>query len=151
MTLIKCYTLFDISSSGIFNRKPPLDLDAEKLKQWHINRNKQVNFDTILQVISLRGQPENISQISSQVINFKEFNNFGFMYDDEEDQNCYSFEFSVNHKGVFDDGVSNLGALYYDCIGVPMIKMESNFANLSSFLDVTPELRNIYFEVISNE
>lgn len=151
MTIIKCYTLFDISFTGISKRSPPTNLDEDKVKQWHINRNRQINFDTIVQVISLRSQPEQISTVEKSQIKFKDFQNFGFMFEDEGEQNCYTFEFTVPHKEVFGDGYTTLGALYQDCDGVPMIKLESDWTKLPSFLDTSPELRNIYFEVISDE
>ena len=151
MTLIKCYTLFDICFTGISKRNPPANLEEDKVKQWHVNRNRQINFDTIVQVISLRSQPEQISTVEKSVINLKDFQNFGFMYHDDGEQNCYVFNFSVPHKEVFEDGYSSLGALYQDCDGVPMIKLESDWDKLPSFLDSSPELRNIYFEVIPNE
>ena len=151
MFAIKCYTLFDINDTGVFNRKPPNDLDTVQVAEWQKNRNRQVNLDTILQVISLRSQPENISKIQSSAVNFKSFGNFGFLFDDEDDQLCFNFEFSVSHKSVFDDGINNLGSLYQDCEGVPMLKIGTEWDKLPNFLDTSPELRNIYFEVISNE
>jgi len=41
-----------------------------------------------------------------------------------------------------------LGGLYSDCEGVPMIKVGTEWDKLPNFLDTSPELRNIYFEVI---
>ena len=151
MTKIRCYTLFQIKNTGVPNRRPPSDLAELQLKRWHESRNLQINFDTILQVISLRGQPEEISEIVIEKINFSESNKFGFLYDIEEDQNVYSFEFIVNQKQVFDDGETELGSLYSDCQHVPMIKFTDDWKNLSNMLDITPELKNIYFEVLKDE
>lgn len=151
MTSFRCYTLFDILATGISNRKPPVGLDGLDLINWQQNRNRQVNFDTILQVISLRSQPENMTEVSKNKINFADFSNFGFLFDKEEDQYCYSFDFDINYKGAFDDGTISLGLLYQDCDGVPMIKIGSEWEKLPNFLDVTPELRNIYFEVLNDE
>lgn len=151
MTRIRCYTLFRIKNTGVPNRRSPSDLPELQLKRWQESRNLQVNFDTILQVISLRGQPENISEILTEQIDFSEFNKFGFLYDNEEDQTIYSFDFFVNQKQVFDDGETKLGALYNDCHGVPMIKFQDDWKNLSTSLDISPELKNIHFEVLSDE
>ena len=151
MFVIRCYTLFDIRGTGVSSRRPPNDLVDDKLIEWNKNRNRQVNLDTLLQVISLRSQPEHITQVESFTVNFKTFNNFGFLFEEDEDQLGFKFDFSVNHKDVFDDGINNLGALYQDCDGVPMILMGAEWEKLPNFLDTTPELRNIYFEVISNE
>jgi len=52
---------------------------------------------------------------------------------------------------VFNDGTSDLGALYSDCDSVPMIKTKTAWDNLPAFLDSSDELRNIYFKVLNNE
>ena len=149
--IIKCCTLFDITNTGVLHRKPPSNIDETQLSIWQSNRNRQVNFDTLLQVINLRSQPENTTDVIKEKINFKEFNKFGFLFENEEDQDMFSFTFSINHKNVFDDGISNLGALYSDCDGVPMIKIGTEWNKLPNFLDTSPELSNIYFEVLSDE
>lgn len=148
---IRCYTLFDIERTGILNRKPPINLSEEQIVNWNKRRNSQCNYDTILQVVNLRSQPEDMTDTNQTKINFKEFQNFGFLYEDEEDQNCWYFDFTIIHKSVFDNGIDELGSLYEDCEGVPMIKQGTEWEKLSSFLDTTPELRNIYFEVLEDE
>lgn len=148
---IRCCTLFNIARTGILNRRAPASMVGDELTEWEIKRNTQSNFDTILQVVSLRTQPENISIPKQSIINFKESEKFGFLFDTEEDQACWEFEFTVNYHGVFNDGINELGALYEDCNGVPMINLTSDWKKLPNFLDSTPELRNIYFEVITDE
>jgi hypothetical protein len=128
-----------------------VNIDEVQLATWQLNRNRQVNFDTLLQVINLRSQPEDTSTVITEKINFKEFSKFGFLFEGEEDQTMFSFTFSINHKNVFDDGISNLGALYSDCDGVPMIKIGTEWDKLPNFLDTSPELSNIYFEVLEDE
>ena len=97
----------------------------------------------------MRGQPENISDVSMETINFAEFGKFGFLYDTIEDQPCYSFEFTVPFSNVFNDGIAELGALLSDCDGVPIIKIDGEYEKFPSFLDTSSELRNIIFEVIN--
>jgi hypothetical protein len=150
MTRIRCYTLFDIKYTGVFNRKAPLEYDVEQIAEWNKTRNQQVNLDTILQIISLRGQPENISEVTNIDIDFASFKNFGFLYQNEEPQKCSVFDFSVNHKSVFNNGSDDLGYLYEDCDEVPMLKIGSEWEKLPNFLDTSPELKNIYFEVIED-
>jgi hypothetical protein len=145
---IRCYTLFDITRTGVVNRKPPLNGSPEKTLEWERNRNTQCNLDTIIQIISLRSQPENISVPIKINEKFKEF---GFMYEHEE-MDCYwIFEFDILRQSVFDDGVSPIGYLVSDCDNVPMLLVGTEWSKLPNFLDISPELRNIYFEVISNE
>lgn len=148
---IKCYTLFDITRTGIFNRKAPINYNIEELKEWEYKRNSQSNYDTILQIISLRSQPENNTDVTKQKINFKEFSNFGFLFEEEEDQTCWSFEFIINHRNVFHDGINELGALYSDADGVPILKLGNEWEKLPNFLDTSPELKNIHFEILDYE
>ena len=148
---ITCFTLFDITYTGVMNRtRPEVDSDVDA---WLIKRNTQCNFDTVQQAISLRSQPDIIRFPEKTQIKFNEFNNFGFLFENEttEDINCWSFDFEVQHPSVFADGLHELGALYTDCHGIPMIKCGSEWNKLPNFLDTTDELRNIYFTVYKNE
>lgn len=144
---ISCYTLFDITQTGVLNRTKPNE--GQDLAEWVQKRNTQCNFDTVLQVIALRSQPEIVNFPSKEVIKFNEFEHFGFLFEQIEHESypCWRFEFDVQHPSVFDDGVTDLGALYGDCDGVPMILCGTEWDKLPAFLDSSPELRNIYFTV----
>lgn len=147
---ITCYTLFDITQTGVINRNRPSD--DENFDNWKYKRNVQCNFDTVLQAISLRSQPEVVRVPQKTSIKFQEFKNFGFLFEqDDEEHNCWSFDFEVQHPSVFADGLTELGALYTDCHGVPMIKVGTEWNKLPEFLDSTDELRNIYFEVSNGD
>jgi len=146
---VSCYTLFDITQTGVVNRsKPGMDDDPDL---WLHKRNTQCNFDTIVQAVSLRSQPENISVPSSSKIKFDDFENFGFLLEHDEQVICWTFDFEIQHPSVFNDGTSDLGALYSDCDRVPMIKTKNIWDKLPAFLDSSDELRNIYFKVLDNE
>lgn len=144
---ISCYTLFDITQTGVLNRTKPNE--GQDLAEWVQKRNTQCNFDTVLQVIALRSQPEIVNFPSKEVIKFNEFEHFGFLFEQIENESypCWKFEFDVQHPSVFDDGVTDLGALYGDCDGVPMILCGTEWDKLPAFLDSSPELRNIYFTI----
>jgi hypothetical protein len=145
---IRCHTLFDITKTGITNRINSTNTDP----QWQKQRNTQCNLDTILQVISLRSQPEDISTPVRSEILFSEFDKFGFLFESElEPHPCWTFDFTVNFHSVFDDGINDFGYLYSDCDGVPMIQIGTEWDKLPTFLDGSSELRNIYFEEIPNE
>jgi hypothetical protein len=122
-------------------------------KEWHHKRNTQSNFDTIQQSISLRSQPDVVRIPEKIEIRFDEFTEFGFLFEQEEDETypCWSFDFAVQHPSVFYDGVNELGGLYRDCDQVPMIKCRTEWSQLPSFLDTSDELRNIYFKVLNND
>ena len=149
---LRCYTLFDIAHTGVTNRRTPLNLSESQVHQWNIDRNKQCNFDTILQAISLRSQPEQITKPTKIKVTEDNFENFGFLFEALSDRvSCWVFEFTVSHASVFNDGISELGALYVDCDSIPMINGLDEWNKLPSFLDTKLEMRNIYFEVISHE
>lgn len=146
---VSCYTLFDITQTGVINRsKPSTDEDPVV---WLAKRNTQCNFDTILQVVSLRSQPEDISTPKVKQINLSDFENFGFLLENDESIKCWEFSFTIHHPSVFNDGITELGSLYSDCDRVPMIKTEGIWDKLPSFLDSSDELRNIYFKVVEND
>ena len=135
---IKCYTLFDITYTGITNNR-----NKENVTDWQYKRNTQCNLDTILQVISLRAQPENISN----PIKSNKDKKFGSKYSNKGQQ--WTFVFDIAYHSVFNDGTNELGLLYNDCQGVPMIICGTEQQNLITSLDVTDEYRNIYFEIIN--
>ena len=148
---ITCYTLFDITQTNVLNRHRPEE--GQELSQWLHKRNTQCNFDTVQQAISLRSQPDVIRKPLKQNIRFDEFTEFGFLFEQEEDNTypCWSFDFTVQHHSVFADGIGELGALYKDCHGIPMIKCGTEWDKLLGSLDTTDELRNIYFKVLAND
>jgi hypothetical protein len=149
MKVINCYTLFDITCTHIRNRNIPNDI--ENPKDWISKRNSQCNFDTVLQAISMRSQPEQITEPEKIDISFDSFEKFGFLFQqlDEIVYHCWEFSFTIQHQSVFDDGINELGLLYNDCHGIPMLHTGNEFKNLSNFLDASEELRNIYFEVVN--
>lgn len=144
MHRIRCYTLFDITQTGVLNRSKPTD---DEVNTWIQRRNTQCNFDTILQVISLRSQPEVCKIPVRTEMSENDYDKFGFLYKPEKNNYCWHFDFEVQHSSVFENGIKPLGALYKDCEKVPMIICE-NQIDTPAFLDVTEELRNIYFEVL---
>ena len=138
-----CYSLFDITPTGVMlTRKPDQSIDPNI---WLYKRNTQCNFDTILQAISLRSQPEDIS-IPEKINIELDGNKFGFLLSAETPIPCWKFNFTVQSEHVFNDGIYELGALYRDCDKIPMILCNTEWNELVSNLDGTPELRNIYFE-----
>lgn len=144
---ICCYTLFDITRTGVLNRSKPSE---DYIGDWIYQRNTQCNFDTILQVISLRSQPEVVKNPTKELATSEDLENFGFLFNYEEDTEQYfwKFEFEVQHPSVFENGITDLGALYNDCNGVPMIVFKDQSDSLVSFLNANEDLKNIHFEVL---
>ena len=141
---IKCYTLFDITHTGVRQRnKIPEGVDTQK---FIYQRNTQNNLDTLLQVISLRSQPEILQNPTMSKYNLEELDYFGFMYTGENVL-VWMFEFEVHHSSVFNDGIEEFGHLYNDCDGIPMIKCNTEYDKLTNFLDINTETKNIYFKL----
>lgn len=132
------------------HRTKPVDMTQEI---WMAARNTQCNLDTVVQAISLRSLPEILTDPLITHITFKKFDKFGYTYADKKGVKVpiWSFEFSVLNTSVFYDGISELGHLYNDCNYVPMICCPTMNFQVSNFLDVSDERRNIYFEVIGHE
>lgn len=149
--IISCYTLFDITATGVLNRSRPM-LDEED-SSWIKKRNTQCNYDTILQLISLRSQPDILSKPERMSINFNDFDKFGFLFEQQENEtyNCWHFKFEIQHSSVFYDGINELGGLYTDCDAVPMLKVGTEWDKLPLMLDTSDELRNIYFEIVNEK
>jgi hypothetical protein len=120
------------------------------MTNWLMRRNTQCNFDTLLQVISLRSQPEIIKVPHKIDLTEEYISKFGFLYSFNPDQveSLWRFEFEVQHTSVFEDGIESFGSLYKDCEGVPMILLDGQNENIPKFLNSSPELRNVYFEVV---
>ena len=149
---IKCYTLYDITQTNVnFRKKNTEIVPVDEMKK----RSQQSNFETILQIINMRSQPEEISESELTVINIddlKDFN-FGYLYEKSYNKtinkiNVWSFTFSVDHADVFNNGINDLGSLSDDCNQVPMIlRLEETF-KLSNQMTISDEQRNIYFEIL---
>lgn len=151
---IRCSTLFDITKTGVTTRKSPVGMDATEIQSWNHSRNTQHNFDTIIQVLSLRAQPENITnpiRISASAEDL--FIKFGtsLKYDEKISYDIWSFNFYIDKDDVFNEHDNKLGSLYSDCSTVPMINVDTDLNKSHAFLNVSPELRNIHFEIISHE
>lgn len=144
--LIKCCTLFDITHTGVMNRNRSVNNDID----WVKKRNSQSNLDTILQIISLRSQPDMVNLPCMQHIDLTQDTKFGYAYKSLGTVRCWTFNFSVHHKSVFNNGISELGALYMDCQNVPMMKCGTEAEVLSNTLDVSEALKNIFFEASYN-
>lgn len=136
---IKCLTLFDITNTNV-NRKK-----IENTEDYNKKRFQQINFETILQVISIRSQPENISKPIKHSSLFCYY--FGEHYSDQS-ITYWSFEFDVFHAGVFDDGNSKLGNLFLDCSDVPMLIGLEEIDNVDNKINISNEQKNIHFELL---
>jgi hypothetical protein len=133
---IACYTLFDITKTNVPNRsRPP---DGADYKNWVYQRNSQINFDTIVQIISLRSQPENIS-VPVQLEIKEDFFGLG------KSTIGWMFNFEVRSLSVYSNGNDELAYLKQDVADVPMLICGTEFSNLTNVLSAEKPTKNIHF------
>lgn len=149
---IKCYTLYDITQTNVnFRKKFTEIVPADEIKQ----RSQQSNFETILQIVNMRSQPEDISESEKLEIKIDDIDNynFGYLYGKSYNKklktvNIWTFTFSVDHADVFNNGIEDLGNLLNDCNQVPMILNLDESFKLPNQMNISDEQRNICFEVL---
>lgn len=144
---IRCVTLFDITKTDVNSRRPSNGL--EDSVNYNKRRNQQINFETILQIINMRSQPEDITTPVKILETLKSSTVWGTSYKAKESIPCWAFMFTITHSGVFNDGNSELGSLLKDCDGVPMITKLDEWPKLESKLSISDEHKNIHFELIN--
>jgi hypothetical protein len=119
--VIKIITLFDITETGVV--KTSKNSDDKELEL----RRKQSNFETILQVISLRSQPLNVSK---PIVN----------------KGQWTFEFTNEATMIFATSDDPIGLLKEDLHNVPMITGLSEKGKLEPYIIVAGDNQNIWFE-----
>jgi hypothetical protein len=139
---IKCSTLFDITRTNVSKRRGVL----ENENNYEMQRSQQSNFETLLQIISLRSQPEDISDTVKESFDKAMW---GKTYALSKQVSCWTFDFTVHHAAVFNDSIHELGNLLSDCEGVPMIVNLSEMKGLVPQLCNNADLKNIHFEIIN--
>lgn len=134
---IQCTTLFDCSATGTtghlrMSELPFVDGAGNSVGSqlaWHRSRNQQRNWETLLQLISLRCQPIVVEG-------------------PEKNGTCWSFTFEVDAPGVFGED-QDFVALYNDCRGVPMVVGLAETDLASSVICVDGQDQNIWFRTIN--
>jgi len=137
---VMCRTLFDCNHTGVtghlrpqqlpFTTKTGLVIDTPD--QWNRSRNQQRNWESLLQIVSLRTQPMNVVYPVKQ-------------------KDGWHFEFEVEAEGVLssDIGSSDLAGLVADCEGVPMVTGLDEVAVVTATLYAQGTNQNIWFQAIN--
>jgi len=101
-------------------------------QSWIHARNQQRNWETIMQIISLRAQPIEVSM--TKVVD-----------------NVWQFEFEVETAGVYSINLdpNNLDGLLNECHGVPMIAGLGADSVADASLITSGAGQNIWFETIN--
>lgn len=152
MNKITCYTLFDITHTGVLNHykstampfKDRSGADVTTDSEWRRSRNQQRNWETIIQVLSLRTQPVELSD--PELLHDQPLENYQFGSEFTGTANIWKFEFEIEHEDAFADESSNLGKLYQDLASVPMLdKLRETVKFNSPMLTANAQAGNIYF------
>lgn len=138
---IVCRTLFDCSYTGITGHYRTSEIPfTDKVGQliqnqddWHRSRNQQRNWETLMQIIGLRTQPQNITR-------------------PVKDADCWVFEFEAEASGVYSltDSPDPLAGLKIDGDNVPMIVGLDEQPGLQPIINTSGPNQNIWFETINN-
>lgn len=134
---IRCTTLFDISATGVRNhfnaaRLPFTDTCGQNitcLLDWNHSRNQQRNWETLLQVLSLRSLPQDITDPVRH----------------DTQPVTWQFEFLIENSASVGLGDDPVGALVSDSIDVPMI------SDLGESPGIEPRLIpgiNVFYDVL---
>lgn len=139
--IIQCRTLFDCTCTGITghfraSQVPYSDRTGRlihDLADWNRARNQHRNWETLLQMISLRAQP-NIESEPCCV------------------DGVWQFEFSVETPGVYsiNNELDNLDGLRNECAGIPMVVGLDEPSGIEPTLTVYGPKQNLWFETINN-
>lgn len=143
---IKCTTLFDITKTGVNPRRRDINMIDDEL--FELQCGQQSNFETLLQIINLRSQPEDITDPILGKTKLDKKSIWGKEYSSSRSIPTWSFEFSIAHTSAFKDNENELGLLFLDSEGVPMIKGLTEWKDLSNNLSNESQYKNIHWEVI---
>lgn len=138
---ILCRTLFDCSYTGVTGHfrvaeVPFTDRVGQTITdqtEWNRSRNQQRNWETLIQIISLRTQPQDMTVPTVK-------------------DGVWEFEFKSESEGVFEifGNTDPLAGLKQDCEGVPMMLHLNEQKDLAPTICIAGEGQNIWFETINN-
>ena len=138
---ILCRTLFDCTYTGVTGNfkmgQLPFQDQAQQsvadYRDWERSRNQQRNWETIMQIISLRAQPTIVA------------------YPEQKSQ-AWEFVFEVEVAGVYSSNgqVDDYGTLLRECDNIPMIIGLNEHSITESQLVSHGAQQNIWFESVNN-
>ena len=128
-------TLVDITATGMTRHK--LGFETQ--------RDQQRNWETVLQVIGLRSQPQLIEGPISANFDIDETSGFGEMYFGK--QRAWIFCFGVEHEDVFLEDGDPVGGLDRDFAQVPIIcGLDETARFILPIFYPYGAIKNIYFK-----
>jgi hypothetical protein len=134
LKLFQGFTLVDITATGVTRSN---DVDD-------IKRNQQCNWETVLQCMGLRTQPQNIVSPQSIEIDVDGFQ-FGDLY--QGVQRVWTWSWTVEQSGVYEVHGKNIGGLINDFEQVPIIcGLEETARFMLPIFYPHGAIKNIYFK-----
>lgn len=107
--LFQGFTLVDITATGVIRGQVPDNME----------RNQQRNWETLLQCIGLRTQPQNIQEPATSMFEDIAIAEFGDFYTGT--QKIWTWSWTVEREGVYDLPNDSLGGLLKDLEQVPIV------------------------------
>lgn len=149
MVKIECYCLFDITHTGItgqvknilFPHTTRTNVVINNNRELTMARNKQRNFDTLLQLIGMRTQIFDIST-PELITDTKIFENA---------DRCWRFEFEIEPQAQWTVDGDDFWVLKQDSDGTPMIVDLDESPGLGSIIDATGKKPNILYCYAKNK
>ena len=148
MQRIKAYTLIDITSTGVIRnfKKDLLYTDntgnvIDTEQKWLFARRQQRNFETLLQLLSLRIQP---MDIDGPISIDDDINRYEFGKHYTTNHPVWMVEVGYETTDALATDNDPIGLLYSDCNNVPMMVNLLEGDNVSPYVDCS-ESRNTYF------
>ena len=150
-----CQTLFDITRTDVTghckaSRMPFQDRAGQIIKDetaWNRSRNQQRNWETVIQCMGLRTQPQNIQDPISTTTDLENLE-FGDMYTGE--QKVWIWTWSTEGLDVYDLTNKPLGAIQQDFEQVPVITGLTETARfMLPIFYPYGSIKNIYFKQIN--
>jgi hypothetical protein len=130
------YTLIDITQTGVIKNNSTV----------LVQRNQQRNWETVLQVISLRAQPIEVASPKLHREDITNAHEFGSHY--QQTQHCWKFKFFIEHHDIFGSAEDPDYFLRTDFQHVPIIVGLTETASFPVPMFYTSgEFKNIYFKL----
>jgi len=134
------YTLVDITATGVIRSQDPDNAE----------RNQQRNWETLLQCIGLRTQPQNIQEPITSTVEDISVAEFGDFYTGS--QKIWTWSWTVEREGVYDLANAPLGGLLQDLEQVPIVTGLTETARLMlPIFYPYGTIKNIYIKQVTIE
>ena len=134
-----CQTQFDITATGITGhykstRTPFKDRSGKIISDehsWERSRNQQRNYETLVQILSLRCQ---LTETTDPIL--------------DRSGTKWMFEFETETPGAFGDETDPVAVLKQDAHEVPMLRQLDNDPDIEPVLITSGPKQNIWFAAI---